>query len=97
MPADLLIINANGITMDPHNPAAESVAVTGDIITAVGASDELKALAGPDTRILDAEGKTLLPGFIDAHCTPSPWPGSSSSTLTAPPARSIPSTGSSVS
>ena len=68
MHADLLIINANGITMDPRNPAAGAVAVTGDIITAVGASDKLKSLAGPDTRILDAAGKTLLPGFIDAHC-----------------------------
>jgi len=68
MPADLLIINANGITMDPRNSSTEAVAVTGGIITAVGTSDKLKSLAGPDTRILDAAGKTLLPGFIDAHC-----------------------------
>jgi predicted amidohydrolase YtcJ len=70
MQADLLIINANILTVDPRNSTAGAVAVTGDIITAVGTSEELKALAGPRTRVLDAAGKTVLPGFIDAHSHP---------------------------
>ena len=53
--------------MRPGDPIAEAVAVTGHSITAVGASAELRALAGPDTEIIDMGGNTVTPGIIDTH------------------------------
>jgi predicted amidohydrolase YtcJ len=64
----LVILNANVITLDPRRPRAEAVGIQGDRISAVGTSAELQAAAGPDTRLIDAQGKTVLPGFIDSHC-----------------------------
>ena len=46
---------------------ATALAVAGGRITAVGARDELLALRGPDTRVVDLAGQTLVPGFVDAH------------------------------
>jgi predicted amidohydrolase YtcJ len=66
-PASLLLENANVITCDPGKPRAEAVAVKDDLILAVG-GQELKQLKGPTTRMIDCGGKTLLPGFNDAHC-----------------------------
>lgn len=55
------------LTMDDSVPTATGLAVTGNEITAVGDEDEIVALAGPDTVVVDLEGKALLPGFVDAH------------------------------
>ena len=65
--ADLVITNANVRTMDKQRPAAEAVAVLGNRIIAVGSSAELRHLAGPRTRIIDARGALVLPGFNDSH------------------------------
>ena len=52
----------------PHDaPRATAVAVGGDRIVAVGSDAEIDALAGPDTRRIDAGGRTLLPGFVESH------------------------------
>ena len=64
---DLIIVNAAVHTMDDAKPVAEAVAVSGNRIAAVGSTAELRALAGPKTRIVDAGGKSVLPGFNDAH------------------------------
>ena len=64
---DLIIVNAAVHTMDDAQPKAEAVAVSGNRIAAVGSSADLRALAGPKTRIVDAGGKSVLPGFNDAH------------------------------
>lgn len=64
---DLIIVNAAVRTMDAAKPAAEAVAVAGSRISAVGTSADLRALAGAKTRVLDAGGKSVLPGFNDAH------------------------------
>ena len=64
---DLIIINANVHTVDPARPAAEGVAVCGERIARVGTTAEVRQLAGPRTRVIDAEGRLLLPGFNDAH------------------------------
>ena len=64
---DLVILNASIHTMDEAQPTAGAVAVFGNRIAAVGSSAELRALAGPRTRVVDAAGKTVLPGFNDAH------------------------------
>ena len=65
--ANLVIVNADVLTMDPANPVAQAVAVAQDRILAVGTNDEINALAGPDTQVIDGQGLTLLPGFIDSH------------------------------
>lgn len=59
--------NGTVLTMDSRGSVVDALAVDGETILAVGAEDEIMALAGPDTRITDLQGKTLLPGFIDGH------------------------------
>ena len=67
MYANSILINGNVITMDPNKPRAEAVAVLHGKIVAVGTSDEIRETAGRGTRVIDVEGKTVVPGFIDAH------------------------------
>jgi predicted amidohydrolase YtcJ len=64
--ATLLLTNAQVLTMD-RRPQASAVAVRGERIMAVGDGQDLAALKGPNTRLLDCQGATVLPGFIDAH------------------------------
>jgi predicted amidohydrolase YtcJ len=64
---DLIIFNARVHTMDEAHPNAEAVAVLGNRIAAVGSSKDLRALAGPRTRVIDAHQHTVFPGFNDAH------------------------------
>ena len=64
---DLIIINAAIHTMDPAHPTADAVAILGNRVAAVGSTPEIRALAAPGTRVIDAGGKLVLPGFNDAH------------------------------
>ena len=64
---DLLLVNANVITMDPLCSRADAVAIKGGRIFAVGTDSNFKDLRNNHTEVIDLEGKTLLPGFIDAH------------------------------
>jgi len=66
--ADLILEKANVITMNPAQPAAELVAVRGNRIWLVGGSEELESVKGAKTRLIDCQGKTVVPGFNDAHC-----------------------------
>lgn len=65
MTADLILRGGNVITVDDAFSVASTVAVTGDRIVAVG--DDLDGLAGPDTRVIDLAGRSVLPGINDAH------------------------------
>jgi predicted amidohydrolase YtcJ len=65
--ANLIITNAKVWTVDPALPTAEAVAVLGERIVAVGSSKQIDAWRGSQTRVIDAAGKLLLPGFNDAH------------------------------
>ncbi len=65
--ADVIITNAKIWTVDKAHPQAEAVAVLGERIIAVGTSAEIDAWHGPQTKVFDARGKLLLPGFNDAH------------------------------
>lgn len=65
--ADVIITNANVWTVDRNHPTAQAVAILGQRIAAVGSSEEMDAWRGPQTRLIDAAGKLLLPGFNDAH------------------------------
>src|SRR2546425_11410399 len=65
--ADLIIVNAKIHTMDQTQPSAEAVAIIGSRIAAVGTTTEIRKLAGANTRVIDAKGQLVLPGFNDAH------------------------------
>ena len=63
------IIFHNGVilTMDEANPQAEALAIEGQMITAVGADEEILAMKRTGTQVIDLGGRTLMPGFVDAH------------------------------
>ena len=65
--ADLIIRNAKIWTVDKSLPIAQAVAVLGDRIVAVGTNAEVDPWRGSNTKVIDAAGKLLLPGFNDAH------------------------------
>jgi predicted amidohydrolase YtcJ len=65
--ADLIITHAKIWTVDKSQPTAQAVAVLQDRIVAVGSNADVDAWRGPETQVIDAEGKLLLPGFNDAH------------------------------
>ncbi len=69
-PADVLLTGGRVMTMDAQRRPAEAVAVRGGRIVAVGRSADLRPLVGPRTRVVELQGRTLLPGFQDAHCHP---------------------------
>jgi predicted amidohydrolase YtcJ len=69
-PADLLLTGGAVYTVDDSRTTAEALAVKDGRITAVGATAELARLAGPKTRVIELEGRTVLPGFQDAHLHP---------------------------
>jgi len=65
--ADLVIVNANIHTMNASQKQAKSIAVLGNRIIAVGSDADTKSLIGAKTRVIDAKGKLVVPGFNDAH------------------------------
>ena len=66
-PAQQLFINGNVLTMDAQNRIVEALAVRADRIEAVGSTQQIMALAQEGAEVVDLGGRTLLPGFIDAH------------------------------
>jgi predicted amidohydrolase YtcJ len=64
---DLALVNARVITLDARQPRAEAVLVRNGRIALVGSTADVRAAAGP-ARVLDAGGRTAVPGFVDAHC-----------------------------
>ena len=67
MSADLIITNARLLTMDEAQPRAEAIAVEGNVITAVGARCDVEGLGAKTTRVVDAGGATVIPGFVEGH------------------------------
>lgn len=65
--ADLIITNARLLTMNKAAPRAESLAITGNRILAVGSNAEVKALKGRHTRVIDAQMNTVMPGIVESH------------------------------
>ena len=65
--SNLLIINAKVFTADNDLPNAEAVAIKGNRIVFVGKNADAESFRGPDTRVIDAQGRTVMPGFIDSH------------------------------
>jgi predicted amidohydrolase YtcJ len=65
--ADLVVTNANIRTMDTKRTVAKSVAVMNGKIVAIGSEADTRTFVGPGTRVIDARGRTVVPGFNDAH------------------------------
>ncbi len=65
--ADILISNARILTMDRARPQAGSLAIAGNRILALGETGDLTALKARHTRVIDAGGKTVMPGIIEGH------------------------------
>jgi predicted amidohydrolase YtcJ len=65
--ADLVITNGNIRTMDTRRTVARSLAILNGHIIAVGSDADTKPLVGRNTRVIDAQGRTIIPGFNDAH------------------------------
>src|SRR5688572_4005808 len=66
-PVDLVVVNAKVLTVDPNNTQAEAAAIRGNTFAAVGTTAAIRRLAGPETRVIDAGGRTVVPGFIESH------------------------------
>ncbi len=67
MSADLILLHGNLITLDDARPRATALAMCDGKILHVGSDPEIEALASARTRRIDLQGKTVVPGFIDAH------------------------------
>jgi len=63
---DLILLNGQVLTVDKAFSVAQAVAVRDGRILAVGTSDAIRKLAGPQTRIVDIAGRSVVPGFIDS-------------------------------
>ncbi|MCX4851004.1 amidohydrolase [Streptomyces sp. NBC_00893] len=66
-PAHLVLRNARIHTVDPAFPEAQAMAVVDGRIAWLGSDEDARGWTGPDTQVIDAEGKLVLPGFVDAH------------------------------
>jgi predicted amidohydrolase YtcJ len=66
-PADTILIHGKIYTVNAKQPWAQAVAVSGEKIVAVGDDAEIEKLRGPGTRVIDADEKLVLPGFVDCH------------------------------
>ncbi len=67
MEADLILKNASVITMDARQPSARLVAIKGNRIALVDTGEGLGQISSPGVKIVDCQGKAVVPGFIDAH------------------------------
>jgi predicted amidohydrolase YtcJ len=66
-PVDSVVVNARIYTVNPQQPWAEALAIRGEKILAVGSTREINRYRGPTTRVIDAQGRLVLPGFTDCH------------------------------
>ena len=64
---DIILINGRVHTVDPARPEAEAIAICGERIAQVGSTAEIRPLATRETRVIDLEGRRVVPGFNDAH------------------------------
>lgn len=66
-PADLVFTGGPVVTMDPDIGTVEAIAIEGDTIVAVGSLSDIRDHVGPDTVVVELDGRTVSPGFVDAH------------------------------
>ena len=64
---DIVLVNGRIATVDDQFRFVQALAITGERITAAGSNGDIRRLASPATRIIDLEGRTVIPGLIDNH------------------------------
>ncbi len=64
---DLVLIGGEIATADPETGTVQALAVTGYTITAVGSDEAIKGLIGPETEVIELDGRFVMPGFIEGH------------------------------
>ncbi len=69
--ADLILKNGSVYTVDTNRTWAQAVGITEGIINSVGSNESAESHIGPETVVIDLQGKMILPGFVDAHAHPS--------------------------
>lgn len=67
MQVETILFNGNIINMEASRPRAQALAMAGGRFVAVGSNEEILALQGPDTQVIDLEGQTVVPGLADSH------------------------------
>lgn len=63
----MILLNGKIVTLDPGNAVVEAVAICGERVERTGSNQEIRSLAGKNTLVVDLDGRTVLPGFNDAH------------------------------
>ena len=63
----ILVVNADIVTMDPDQPSAEAMAVSGDRIIAIGSEEEVRNAIGRYDKFYNLNGRTVVPGFFESH------------------------------
>src|SRR5688572_28056342 len=66
-PPDLVLLDGKIVTVDAQSATREALAVRDGKISSVGSTREIRALAGPTTRVVELGGRTVVPGLIDSH------------------------------
>jgi hypothetical protein len=66
-PATLVLRNGHIATVDDAKPQAQALAARGDTLVAIGTNEEIAPYVGPQTRVIDLQGRRAIPGFIEAH------------------------------
>src|SRR5205085_636215 len=64
---DLILINGKIVTLDDRHPTVEALAARNGVIMAIGATAEIRKLAGPSTKTVDLKGSLAVPGLIEGH------------------------------
>ncbi|MCH7669704.1 MAG: amidohydrolase family protein [Acidobacteria bacterium] len=65
--ADIVFTGGDVVTMDPALGTVQAIAISGEVIAAVGTAEEIQRFVGPDTIVVDLQGRAVGPGFVDAH------------------------------
>ena len=65
--ADLAVMNARILTVDPAFRIVSAAAVREGVFVAVGRAEDVRTFVGPRTRVIDAGGRTVVPGLIEGH------------------------------
>jgi hypothetical protein len=71
MKIDFALVNGNVSTFNNRDDTAEAIAVSGGRILSIGTTKSIEELLNKESQIIDVQGKTVLPGFVESHCHPS--------------------------
>src|SRR3990170_3340658 len=66
-PADVILHNGKILTVDKNFSIAQAIAIQGNRIAAVGQNQQVMTLSGPNTRVIDLKGRTVIPEIFDTH------------------------------